>query len=740
MSSTIDARVIQKVGTEAEWNANELTLYKGELALVSQGDRVVNIKVGNGAKKFRELPYIYMGGFTDSVTPTTQGSTLVDGMYIANGVGTYTNMGGLIVKDGYFTIISKVGTIYKIASEVKMPESLGVEVLNPLGNNLPQEKAVAEYIEDVSIKPTDLGVDKVNKNTNILEDYLVSEVDINLELWVKGYYNKNNGQAVNIDNSSTAYRSKELIRVKGGVKYSYSFRLYGNAGVVFLDENHNLIQNISTASSSNTVLSGEITLNENVMYMGLTFAGSSNTIFVNTFKPQSNYSLVTSDVFVKSIDFTDKSTDYLKNDRNVQDYDKDTNFIDELTSSDLTDRRLWNNGFFLSTGLISVESNWFYSTKYYFLKKGVYSYRLFFRGNAKCLLYSLSDKSIIGEITNSNSNDNAVNNSFTIEADCYLRISFRYSSTEESRIDNIYFKNNKDINSVIITEKNIKDYTPDNDNKSLHQVFKDKFSAKKRKPILTLICDDGSVQDSNWYIPLLNEFGVKSTLAISKHWVEGAENGTYSDRLNRSQIIEYHKQGHDIANHTVNHEYLNRLTLEEAENEILDNKLYLEDLINDEVPMFVSPFGIRNANLDYIISKYHRANFISGYSNRNLLPLDNFFINRVSFDTTIDDTLLWDSDLLPALESAVVNKEWLVLAIHSAYSTYLENGGSATWQERRDELRKVLQYCKDNNIQVMTAKRAYSYYSNHVDIGIKRYNDSYYKLAMDMSEENINYF
>lgn len=122
MSNIIDARVIQKTGSEAEWLANDLILYKGEIALVSQGDRVINIKVGNGIKRFSELPYIYTGGFEDSVIPTTQGSTLVDGMYIANGAGTYTNMGGLEVREGYFTIISKVGTTYKIATEVKMPD------------------------------------------------------------------------------------------------------------------------------------------------------------------------------------------------------------------------------------------------------------------------------------------------------------------------------------------------------------------------------------------------------------------------------------------------------------------------------------------------------------------------------------------------------------------------------------------------------------------------------------------
>ena len=63
MARTIEARVIQKIATEAEWLQTTLPLYKGEIALVRSGDRVVNMKVGNGTSKFSELNYVYNGGF-----------------------------------------------------------------------------------------------------------------------------------------------------------------------------------------------------------------------------------------------------------------------------------------------------------------------------------------------------------------------------------------------------------------------------------------------------------------------------------------------------------------------------------------------------------------------------------------------------------------------------------------------------------------------------------------------------
>ncbi|MEI2291103.1 hypothetical protein [Sphingobacterium sp. ML3W] len=56
----IKARVWWKVDSEANWNANDLILGPGEPAwVVNTLDQGVNVKVGNGEKKFSELPYFY---------------------------------------------------------------------------------------------------------------------------------------------------------------------------------------------------------------------------------------------------------------------------------------------------------------------------------------------------------------------------------------------------------------------------------------------------------------------------------------------------------------------------------------------------------------------------------------------------------------------------------------------------------------------------------------------------------
>lgn len=121
MAKIIEARVIQKVATEAEWLRTTLPLYQGEIALVRSGNRVVNMKVGNGTSKFSELNYVYNGGFNGSINPSTATTELQNGFYIAEVSGTYNNAGGIVVQDGYYTILEKYSGGWKKSTEVKMP-------------------------------------------------------------------------------------------------------------------------------------------------------------------------------------------------------------------------------------------------------------------------------------------------------------------------------------------------------------------------------------------------------------------------------------------------------------------------------------------------------------------------------------------------------------------------------------------------------------------------------------------
>ena len=117
MSTFIEARVIQKVDTEANWLSNPLKLYQGEIAFVSDK---YNFKLNNTdvPKTFAELEYYYKGDVLGGVSPTDNLTSKPDGVYRATISGTYS---GVVVKEGYYTLLRKDNGVWKLESEVKMP-------------------------------------------------------------------------------------------------------------------------------------------------------------------------------------------------------------------------------------------------------------------------------------------------------------------------------------------------------------------------------------------------------------------------------------------------------------------------------------------------------------------------------------------------------------------------------------------------------------------------------------------
>ena len=60
-------------------------------------------------------------GVNGSIDTTTDTTSLPDGVYRTQTPGTYTNAGNIVVKEGYYTLLRKVGGVWKLESEVKMP-------------------------------------------------------------------------------------------------------------------------------------------------------------------------------------------------------------------------------------------------------------------------------------------------------------------------------------------------------------------------------------------------------------------------------------------------------------------------------------------------------------------------------------------------------------------------------------------------------------------------------------------
>lgn len=103
--------------------------------------------------------------------------------------------------------------------------------------------------------------------------------------------------------------------------------------------------------------------------------------------------------------------------------------------------------------------------------------------------------------------------------------------------------------------------------------------------------DDGHVLDLR-VAELLNRYQLKGTFYIARDYLP--------DRMSPSQIREL-AQTHEIGAHTMTHPVLTNISIEEAGQEIIGSKQWLEDIIGQEVTSFCYPKGYHNAALQELV-------------------------------------------------------------------------------------------------------------------------------------------
>ena len=125
---------------------------------------------------------------------------------------------------------------------------------------------------------------------------------------------------------------------------------------------------------------------------------------------------------------------------------------------------------------------------------------------------------------------------------------------------------------------------------------------------LTFSYDDGVTQDIR-LIELFNKYGMKGTFNLNSGLmtVEPSEKST---KVALSQIPEVYR-GHEVAVHTANHPFLEKMTTSEIAVEIFDDKRTLEKYAGYVVRGMAYPFGTYNDDVIRIASdlgiKYSRG-------------------------------------------------------------------------------------------------------------------------------------
>ena len=117
-----------------------------------------------------------------------------------------------------------------------------------------------------------------------------------------------------------------------------------------------------------------------------------------------------------------------------------------------------------------------------------------------------------------------------------------------------------------------------------------------RSLIVTTSWDDGHSLDMR-LAGILDKYNIRGTFYITKNYLKM--------RLTDTEIVELSKR-HEIGAHTITHPVLPEIPLLEAEREIHESKLWLENLLGSEVSMFCYPYGCYDES---IVNAVRKAGF-----------------------------------------------------------------------------------------------------------------------------------
>lgn len=176
------------------------------------------------------------------------------------------------------------------------------------------------------------------------------------------------------------------------------------------------------------------------------------------------------------------------------------------------------------------------------------------------------------------------------------------------------------------------------------------------RPLLTMTFDDGHEDNVNTALPLLNQYGFKTTQCYATTFIEGNSQVV-------SDILKFKNSGHEICSHTVTHPFLTTLNATTLDYELQHSKQYLESIIGQPVLNFASPYGDYNASVNNAIDNYYQSHRTvdEGYNSKDNLNVYRLRVQNVLDTTSANQIKIW-------IEQAKADNTWLILVYHRVAS------------------------------------------------------------------------
>jgi peptidoglycan/xylan/chitin deacetylase (PgdA/CDA1 family) len=206
--------------------------------------------------------------------------------------------------------------------------------------------------------------------------------------------------------------------------------------------------------------------------------------------------------------------------------------------------------------------------------------------------------------------------------------------------------------------------------------------------IVSINFDDGFQSAYDTAIPILNKAGFKSTQYIISNYL--GKKGY----INKNEVLEMAKQGHEIGSHTRGHLHLDQISSEKMKDEIFGSK---EDLqkIGIDAETFAYPYGSFNSDLEKLVKQ---AGYIGARITQPLLndkSSDKFALRRQRVEA---GTSFFE--VKQAIDEAVREKKWVILVFHK-----IDNSDDSISVNPK-MFQVIVDYLSENQIPVVTNEQA----------------------------------
>ncbi|MGE5426107.1 MAG: polysaccharide deacetylase family protein [Bacillota bacterium] len=206
---------------------------------------------------------------------------------------------------------------------------------------------------------------------------------------------------------------------------------------------------------------------------------------------------------------------------------------------------------------------------------------------------------------------------------------------------------------------------------------------------VTLTFDDGFESNINTVLPVFDKYKMEATICNATSFVEGIPE-------QEANIQTFANHGHEICSHSVNHPDLTTQTSTQVNYELDHSQRFLQNLVNQPITNFVSPFGAYNASVNEEIMKYYLAHRTTdeGFNSKDNFNPYRLRVQNMKSNTTLEQFQAW-------VNEAKADKTWLILLYH-----VVDNTGIGEYDTYKADFDKQMEWLANSGVTIQRMDNA----------------------------------